>query len=328
MVLSIHVDCRPSVLVRAPRLFSFSFHFSCFSFWLFIRCCCLQVYDDRASQSLVYKEMVVSLVHDFVAGRNCCVVVYGPHGTGKTHTLVGSGLPNENDDGDDNNDDDVIDNSNNDERSAVSSLGSCGVSKLHVSNGTMTETASSPTKPPNQVLANMSSGAAVHHRQALSSVTGSFLEETTTTATSNLSSAYELDIDAGAILRTGQSIFDSIRKWAKKTSSGGSSTNGSSSYPKGALTGPPTVRCSYVKVVMDRAVDLLHPDLITARGGIGITLPYVTVQQLQPDGAYIDNATELGCGTMGDVVTALIRGRRGRRTAAQKLGIGTFLIGV
>lgn len=270
---------------------------------------------------MVYKEMVVTLVQDFVAGRNCCILAYGPHGTGKSHTLIGAGLPNENIENDDT--DTALDNNNNDDRSTVSSLGSCGVSKLHVSNGAMNETVSPPTKPPNQVVANIHASA-VHNRKAFS-VTGSFLEETTTT-TSHVSSTQptDLDIDAGAILRTGQSIFEAIRKWAKKTSNGSSTTSGSSSQPKNALTGPPTVRCSYVKIIMEKTIDLLHPDLMTRGSSV---VPYVTIQQQQPpNGPYEENASEVDCNNLGDVVTALVRGRQSRRAAAQRLRIGTCYI--
>jgi hypothetical protein len=159
------------------------------------------------------------------------------------------------------------------------------------------------------------------------------MEETATTSTTTSHPTTtnmpltELDIDAGTILRTGQSIFDMMRKWTKKSGSV-TTTSGSSAsdnHNDNKLTDPPVLRCSYVEIFMERAMDLLHPDMMT-RGGDGNTISYVTIEQQQPphqtNGTYVENSTEIVCNSMADVMTALIRGRKSRRTTAQRLKIG------
>jgi kinesin family protein 5 len=51
----------------------------------------LQVFDEYATQTEVYKEVGKGVPQKLLDGINCTVVAYGQSGTGKTHTMVGQG---------------------------------------------------------------------------------------------------------------------------------------------------------------------------------------------------------------------------------------------
>jgi kinesin family protein 5 len=51
----------------------------------------LQVFDEYATQTEVYKEVGKGVPQKLLDGINCTVVAYGQTGTGKTHTMVGQG---------------------------------------------------------------------------------------------------------------------------------------------------------------------------------------------------------------------------------------------
>jgi predicted nucleic acid-binding Zn-ribbon protein len=51
----------------------------------------VQVFDEYATQTEVYKEVGKGVPQKLLDGINCTVVAYGQTGTGKTHTMVGQG---------------------------------------------------------------------------------------------------------------------------------------------------------------------------------------------------------------------------------------------
>eukprot|EP00985_Skeletonema_marinoi_P028689 scaffold25697_cov58-Skeletonema_marinoi.AAC.1 len=48
-----------------------------------------QVFQEDASQSLVYQHTAAPLASDLLEGFNCALISYGQTGSGKTHTMMG-----------------------------------------------------------------------------------------------------------------------------------------------------------------------------------------------------------------------------------------------
>eukprot|EP00586_Coscinodiscus_wailesii_P015140 CAMPEP_0172508792 /NCGR_PEP_ID=MMETSP1066-20121228/214892_1 /TAXON_ID=671091 /ORGANISM="Coscinodiscus wailesii, Strain CCMP2513" /LENGTH=1056 /DNA_ID=CAMNT_0013286955 /DNA_START=592 /DNA_END=3762 /DNA_ORIENTATION=+ len=50
-----------------------------------------RVFDDKASQKVVYEYAASKIPSQLLAGHNCTVIAYGQTGSGKTHTMIGAG---------------------------------------------------------------------------------------------------------------------------------------------------------------------------------------------------------------------------------------------
>ena len=233
----------------------------------------LQVFDQDARQSAVYKETVAPLVTDFIAGRNCCVFVYGEAGSGKTHTIMGPGVLESI-----TSTHEVIEEGDEDKDDDLSSLGSAGVSRHQGLAGPSTST----LPPPGHIEARKG----VQHKPLGRASEHSDLTETR--GNGMRAPLHVMTENSGIVPRIVKEIYDVFQRRRRRNS--------------GDTNDEPKLSFSFVEVYDERIIDLLD---LEAAGYADDDDYSLSVRSTPEYGVYIEDATEIRCRVESDVSAAV-----------------------
>ena len=253
---------------------------------------------DRHSQVEVFGDTAASLVSDFVAGRNCCVLAYGETKSGKSHTILGApgggdriaelgagrydDNPNEEDDDDDD-----------DNKSGVSSLGSAGVSR-HPELRNSQVFSVGEGAPPSQVIAesrnNSPMGMLGRHlkRKGIQADGPLFDEE-----------------ESGLAPRVVREVFEMFRKRRSRLANEGDQ---------------PKLGFSFVQIYLERIYDLLNAETVEQKDD---DRPTLSIRSSREKGVHVENAVELQCSSEEEVWEGIQQGLNVRDELASQMKTGT-----
>ena len=218
------------------------------------------------------------MVTDFISGRNCCVLVYGESGSGKSYTILGPDVL-------------TISRPGNGAIAAgdeitsgdeLSSLGSAGVSRLK---GTSNGNISSHLNPPEQILARK---GVKHPPQNGNGLRNSSEHSNTTEVGANLRDPLHVVTEnSGIAPRIAKDVFDVFRRRRRRNSE---------------AHDDPKLSFSFINLYDEGSIDLLDLD---ATDLAKVETSSLSVKSTPEQGVYIENLIEAECGKESDVTAAI-----------------------
>ena len=218
------------------------------------------------------------MVTDFIAGRNCCVLVYGEAGSGKSYTVLGPSALTINQRVNAT----IVAGDENISGDELSSLGSAGVSRLR---GASSGNGSSQLNPPEQILARRGVKHPPQNGNGLRHISE---HSNTTEVGGNLRTPLHVMTEKSGIApRIVKDIYDVFRRRRRRNAE---------------VTDDPKLSFSFINVYDERIIDLLDLDAADNEKDETSSL---YVKSTPDQGVYIENAIEVECRQESDVTSAI-----------------------